>query len=146
MTLGGLIVRIAATCLDVSLPATTASVGRARRSVGEAAVEAGASGAVLDDIKLCVSEAVANAALHAYGDEPGSVHVVVELAGLDLVVVVSDNGTGIVYGGGRSGGGRGLGIISKLARRHSVMSARGGGTEVRMTFRLDRPSVQSAAR
>jgi anti-sigma regulatory factor (Ser/Thr protein kinase) len=132
-------VRIPAICLDVSLPATTASVGRARRSVGEAAVEAGASGAVLDDIKLCVSEAVANAALHAYGDEPGSVHVVVELVGFDLDVVVSDNGTGIVYGGGRSGGGgRGLIIISKLASRHSVMSARGGGTEVRMTFPLDK--------
>ena len=139
--------RIADICLDFSLPATTASVARARGSVGEAAAEAGASGDVLDDIKLCVSEAVANAALHAYGDdEPGSVHVVVEQAGRDVVVVVSDNGTGIVYGRGRSGGGRGLGIIAKLSRMHSVTSARGGGTEVRMTFRIDEPAGQLSSR
>ena len=126
--------RIPATCLDLSLPATAASVGRARRSAAEAAVEAGASDELVDDIRLCVSEAVANAALHAYGDEPGSVHVLVEQVGPDLVVVVSDNGSGIVYGRGRAGGGRGLGIISKVARSHCVTSARGGGTEVTMTF------------
>jgi anti-sigma regulatory factor (Ser/Thr protein kinase) len=129
-------VRIPATCLDLTLPATAASVGRARRTAAEAAAEAGASDELVDDIRLCVSEAVANAALHAYGDEPGSVHVRIERVGLDFVVVVSDNGSGIVYGRGRTGGGRGLGIISKLTRAHCVTSARGGGTEVTMTFGL----------
>ena len=128
-----------ATCLALSLPATPASVRRARVSVGETAARLGASERVIDDIRLCVSEAVSNVVRHAYGTRRGDVGVVVERENGDLSVVVRDEGQGMrrrTSGSSRTTGGYGLKIIDSIAERLTITTAREAGTEVRMTFSL----------
>ena len=128
-----------ATCLALSLPATPASVRKARVSVGETAARLGASQRVVDDVRLCVSEAVSNVVRHAYGMRRGDVDVVVERDNGDLNVVVRDEGQGIRRRTSRSRrttGGYGLKIIDSIAERLTITSTREVGTEVRMTFSL----------
>lgn len=124
------------TCLAFSLPATPASVREARVSVGEAAAQAGASERVVDDIRLCVSEAVSNVVRHAYGKTNGAVNVVLERENGELNVVVRDEGRGIPAPVPRSNGagGYGLKIMDSVAGRMTITSARDAGTEVRMKF------------
>lgn len=126
-----------ATYLELSLPAVPASVRRARVSVAEAAAELGASERVVEDVRLCVSEAVANVVRHAYGTRRGEVEVAVEREDGELNVVVHDDGRGLRSTRlRRSVGGFGLEIIERLAGRSTITSTLGAGTEVRMTFSL----------
>jgi anti-sigma regulatory factor (Ser/Thr protein kinase) len=125
------------TTLELSVNATPATVGRIRRRVAAIAAEAGGREQVVDDIKLCVSEAVTNAAMHAYGPASGTVDVTVQRDGRELTVVVRDNGTGLTQHEPGPDGGRGLRIIDLLSRSHSVSPLPGGGTEVRMIFDID---------
>jgi serine/threonine-protein kinase RsbW len=125
------------THLKLTLPAVPASVRRARVSVAEAAAELGASERVVDDVRLCVSEAVSNVVRHAYGTERGEVDVAVEHDDGQLAVVVHDDGPGLSGARFRGpAGGFGLTIIDKIAGRSTITSPRGAGTEVRMTFPL----------
>ena len=116
--------------------ATPAAVASLRQRVAELVSELGASERVVDAVRLCVSEAAANAALHAYGDEPGQVEIVVEPDRQNVNVTVRDEGRGIRDVPRRDGGGYGLTIIETLADGFAVDSTPGEGTEVRMTFRL----------
>lgn len=127
-----------ATCLSLSLPATPASVRKARVSAGETAARLGANERVVDDVRLCVSEAVSNVVRHAYGTRRGDVDVVVERENGDLSVVVRDEGQGMrrATSESRTTGGYGLKIIDSIAKRLTITSAREAGTEVRMTFSL----------
>ena len=116
----------------VSVPTVRSLRGRA----AAAAAEAGAAEATVQAIKLCVSEALANAAVHAYPEHGGVVDVVVALDDDFFVVTVRDYGRGI---GGQAArreaeGGMGLEIIRKLADRYRITSGSDGGTEIRMTF------------
>ena len=106
------------TCLALSLPAVPASVRKARVSVGETAACLGASQRVVDDIRLCVSEAVSNVVRHAYGSRPGDVDVVVERDDENLRVVVRDDGQGMRRRTSehRTTGGYGLKIIERGGR------------------------------
>jgi len=126
------------TCLALSLPAIPTSVRKARVSVGETAAGLGASERVVDDIRLCVSEAVSNTVRHAYGTRRGDVDVVVERENGDLNVVVRDEGQGMSHetSKSRTTGGYGLKIIESIAERLTITSAREAGTEVRMTFSI----------
>lgn len=127
-----------ATCLELSLPATPASVRKARVSVAETVARLGASKRVVDDVRLCVSEAVSNVVRHAYGPRPGGVGVVVERENEDLNVVVRDEGHGMRRdtSKSRTTGGYGLTLIDAIAERVTITTARESGTEVRMTFSL----------
>ncbi|MBA3401855.1 MAG: ATP-binding protein [Actinobacteria bacterium] len=127
-----------ATRLEFSLPAVPASVRKARVSVAETVTELGASERVVDDVRLCVSEAVSNVVRHAYGNGWGDVDVVVEREEGALNVVVRDFGQGIGPKSSRrkTNGGYGLKIIEKVAERLHITSARADGTEVRMVFLL----------
>jgi len=126
------------TCLEFSLPAVPASVRKARASVAETVAEFGASERVVDDVRLCVSEAVSNVVRHAYGSGRGDVDVVVEREDGEFNVVVRDSGKGIGPKSARpkTSGGYGLQIIEKIAERLDITSARDAGTEVRMVFPL----------
>ncbi len=126
------------TCLALSLPATPVSVRKARVSVGEKVARLGASKRVVDDVRLCVSEAVSNVVRHAYGTRQGSVDVVVEHENGDLNVVVRDEGNGMRRDASMScrNGGYGLKIIDSIAERVTIRTARDTGTELRMTFSL----------
>lgn len=124
------------TQLEVSLPAVPVSVRQARDAIAEIAAKAGATNGAVDDIRLCVSEAVANVVRHAYRDD-GGLTIVAERTGHELTVVVRDEGVGL--GGFQREGdlGYGLRIIEELTSRFAITSAPNMGTEVRMVFLLE---------
>jgi stage II sporulation protein AB (anti-sigma F factor) len=125
------------TCLEISVPATLVNVRRVRRRVAELAADAGAPEHVVDDVRLCVSEAVANAVVHGYDrDQRGEITVSVSVRGDELTVVVFDDGKGLTDFKRDGDLGYGLRVIEKLTRRCLVSSAPNAGTEVHMTFPL----------
>ena len=133
----------AATPLEISLRAEASCVRDAREAVAEAARELGMSTHVVDDIRLCVSEAVANVVRHAYVDEIGNVHIRFERLGRGAVVVVRDFGSGSATSGttrARNSGGFGWKIIQALADRYTVTSSSEEGTEVSMSFGTRSPA------
>ena len=125
---------------QLSIDAEPENVGLVRRTVADAAVEAGADTAAVGAIALAVDEAVSNAVRHAYMSGSGCVHVFVEGDDSIFAVVVRDNGRGFT---GREAprkeraGGFGLGLIEALTRECTVVSQPRRGTEVRMVFSLD---------
>jgi anti-sigma regulatory factor (Ser/Thr protein kinase) len=126
-----------------SYPAEAESVARARAAVTSFAVRAGARGERLETIRLAASEAITNAVKHAYpgqrGDAPrrgGVVEVSATIADGELQLVVADSGSGLGARGDEQGLGLGLTLIARLADDFQIHSRAGGGTEVRMRFRL----------
>lgn len=126
--------------LELTLPAVPAKVRDAREAVASLMVELGADEDTVDDVRLCVSEAVANVVRHAYADG-GELLVRVEEQAGEVTVVVGDEGSGL--SGFRSDGdlGYGLRIIDRLAARCAITSAPNLGTEVQMVFPLRRGST-----
>jgi stage II sporulation protein AB (anti-sigma F factor) len=122
--------------LSESYPAIPSSLPVARRAVLAVADQAGATGEQLNEIRLALSEALTNAILHAYGDTPGDVHVTAAAAGGELWVLIADDGTGLQPRSDRSGLGLGLALIAQASDELTIVKRSGGGTEVRMRFRL----------
>jgi serine/threonine-protein kinase RsbW/stage II sporulation protein AB (anti-sigma F factor) len=115
-------------------------VGELRRQVASFASNAGMPGDDLAEVLVAVSEALSNAALHAYRDRDfdGDVRVDAEVVGGELLIRVRDYGGGIAPRADSPGMGLGLSIIARLSKRHSVRRCDGGGTEVGMCFDLVR--------
>jgi serine/threonine-protein kinase RsbW len=91
------------------------------------------------DITLAVTEACANAVLHAYAkDAPGSVQVSAWLSddGGSLAVSVRDHGTGMAPRIDSPGLGVGLPVMAAIADSLEIDTPLGEGTVVRMTFEL----------
>jgi anti-sigma regulatory factor (Ser/Thr protein kinase) len=87
-------------------------------------------------VALAVTEAVANAVRHAYPDGSGEAQVVVEVTDEQVVVSVTDQGTGVRgFTASRSpGAGLGLRLIRTLADDVRIEPG-SGGTLVRMMFK-----------
>lgn len=81
--------------LRLEFPSLPANVALARVCVAVFASQLDPSVSDVDDIKLAVSEAVTNAVLHAYPDQPGMVRVVATLSDGTVTVRVEDDGCGI---------------------------------------------------
>jgi anti-sigma regulatory factor (Ser/Thr protein kinase) len=122
--------------LDLSLRADPSSVRAAREAVATMASVLGVSRDVVDDMRLCVSEAVTNAVRHAYPSEPGEVQVSCDRFGAGTLVVVRDFGLGATPPHSPQGpdGGFGWKIIEVLADGFSVTSSPEDGTEAWMSF------------
>ena len=127
-----------------------ASVAEARSAVTEFAQSAGATADALAAVSLAVSEAVTNAVLHAYLDRetPGTVEVRADREDEQVVVVVADQGRGMLPRTDSPGLGLGLPLIAQMTQSLEVHDRQGGGTEIRMAFALNadrvaRPIVQS---
>ena len=89
------------------------------------------------DIALAVTEACANAVLHAYHDDTGTFEVAAELApGGRLFVIVRDYGSGMAPRVDSPGLGVGLPVIAAIAEALEIDSPDGSGTLVRMIFDL----------
>ena len=112
------------------------AVARARQALREFAADAGASADQIDAVRLASSEAVTNAVLHAYRDEPGKVYVSAALVSDELWILIADDGCGLEPRTGRPGLGLGLGLISQVSDHLTIVARSGGGTEVRMRFDL----------
>ena len=121
----------APTPIELNLPARPESAARARRAVTGYAERLGAD---LAAIRSAVSEAVTNAAVHAYPGGRGEIVVKAAVDAGELVVTVTDRGTGIRPDYRHAGLGLGLPIIGKLADQVRVESGR--GTRVEMRFRI----------
>lgn len=123
-------------CLELSSPALPANIRDARNCVAKTVAALGTAQRVVDDVRVCVSEAVSNVVRHAYGRKPGDFQVVVGRKDDELHVVVRDEGGGIGTPTPRGEGGYGLQIVERLALRHTLTSAPEAGTELHMVFSL----------
>ena len=126
--------------------AVPGEVARLRAAVVAYANDLGAPSALLEDVRLAVSEALTNAVIHAY---PRDAHGRLDArasadaaAGL-LTIRVRDYGTGCRPRPDSPGLGMGLQIMAAMTRAMDVASPAGGGTEVRLTFALT-PSPRRA--
>ena len=122
-----------------SAAAIPESVHRLRTAVCEFAHGAGVADPPLGDLRLAVSEAVTNAVIHAYRDEPapGDIDVAAEMHQHELRVVVCDKGAGFAPRTDSPGAGFGLRIIGEMADELQIRGRRPQGTEVHMAFALD---------
>ena len=110
---------------------------------------AGASEETIADLKLAVTEAVANAVRHAYPpDSPGRVSVELSADGGRLEIAVSDEGRGLGDAELTSDGpsepgesGMGLSIIRAIADEVDIgAGADGRGTRVRFACAVGEPA------
>ena len=120
---------------------------QAREAVRAFAAEQGADADTLAAIELCVSEAVSNAAVHAYRrlGRCGPVEVEARRPEGYLCIYVRDHGSGMRRRPDSPGLGLGLPLIRETAWDVDVRPAREGGTEVLMRFELSGRSVEGAA-
>jgi anti-sigma regulatory factor (Ser/Thr protein kinase) len=125
-----------ATSMTESFPAVAASLPIARGAVSALADQGGASPEQLGDIRLAVSESLTNVILHAYGDEPGEIHLSAALIDGELWVLIADDGGGLRSRTDRSGLGLGLTLIAQASDEVTIVKRSTGGTELRMRFRL----------
>jgi anti-sigma regulatory factor (Ser/Thr protein kinase) len=119
--------------LDLRVPARPESIPDVRREVVAFAKGHGAGDP--HSIALAVTEAAANAVVHAYrAGPPGDVRVVVCAHPDRLEVVVRDWGGGLSPRPDSPGLGLGLPMIASLASDFRVEAASGTGTLIRMQF------------
>lgn len=119
--------------MEDTWPALPESVAQARSAVTAFAEEAGLPAAVVQNLKVAVSEAATNVVLHAYVDrDPGGFTVRVAVDGDDVDVIVRDYGRGMVPRADSPGLGLGLPLIANLVDTFEVGIPDEGGTEVRM--------------
>ena len=122
-------------------PAAPKIVGQARRAVTGFAATAGIPAIRLDDVRLCVSEAVTNAVMHAFrdGQPDGTVNISAEFSPAALTVVVTDDGPGLPARSDSPAPGSRLAIIQSLADSMSAVPAARGGTRLSINFNLAHP-------
>lgn len=115
--------------LDLSSEAT--SVAIARHAVASLAERLGAP---VDDVKIAVSEAVANAVIHAYREgDSGEIRVTARHERNRLLVTVADDGIGMTPNPGNPGLRVGIPLITKLCDDVRFSSS-DDGTMVSMSF------------
>ena len=119
-----------------SCPADQAAPGAARRTVSEF-LGTRADPVRLSDVLLAVSEVVTNCVVHGYRGRPGEVAIEVRHSGGRLMLSIADRGGGMRPRLDSPGLGLGLPLVGRVADRVDISAPAGGGTQVRMCFRLD---------
>ena len=119
------------TLLDLRLPAERDSVAKARLAAAEIAREVGAEEM---DVKIAVTEAVANAVVHAFRRRaPGTIRLRADRTDETLVISVADDGGGMRPYLDSPGLGFGISLITKVAKDVTFDSS-DRGTTVLMSF------------
>jgi two-component sensor histidine kinase len=94
-------------------------------------------GAIADDVRIAVNEAVCNVIYHAYrGRDAGRLELELVRDGDRLCVFVRDEGCGPVPNPESPGGGLGLVLIAGVTEEHELRTRAEGGTELWMSFPL----------
>ena len=120
--------------LDLSCDVTNVAVAR-----NEVAKLARRVGARVDDVRIAVSEAVANCIVHAYRDgKRGTIRVTGRLQRDRLLVTVADDGIGMTPNLGNPGLKLGIPLITKLCDDVRFSSS-DRGTLVSMSFATSSP-------
>jgi anti-sigma regulatory factor (Ser/Thr protein kinase) len=123
--------------LELTLPSTPTGVRNARDTVAAIASDYGAGDQLVEDLRLCVSEAATNVVRHAYDGVRGEVRVLVDWEAGELVVTIDDAGVGLSEFRREGELGYGLRIIEMLSDRCRFAGAVGSGTHVEMAFKVD---------
>ncbi len=132
--------------LEISLPARAENVAVIRHVLGGIGDALALHPEILSDVKLAVSEACANAVVHAYAeDEPGLLDVDLSTGAEDIEIVVRDHGRGMMPRADSPGLGVGLPLMASLAESLELTNRADGGTEVRMRFATADPDLLVAA-
>jgi serine/threonine-protein kinase RsbW len=127
--------------LSLTLPARAENVAVVRHAIGGLGEALDIDDQTLSDVKLAVTEACTNAVVHAYPDGEGPLEVAAYVGDERLMLVVRDEGRGIVPRTDSPGLGLGLPLIATLAEALELGSDDVERTEVRMTFRLRRDEM-----
>jgi anti-sigma regulatory factor (Ser/Thr protein kinase) len=122
----------------LTLPARPENVAVVRHVLGAFAEALRLEPALVEDIRLAVTEACTNVVRHAYRDaEHGTIDVVIRPTGDRLELIVSDHGSGMGPSPDPMGPGLGLPMIAALADDVVIEPAPGGGSRISMSFRCD---------
>ena len=128
--------------LEISLPARAENVAVIRHVLGGVGDALALHPEVLSDVKLAVSEACANAVVHAYADgEPGLLDLELSTNASHLEIVVRDHGRGMMPRADSPGLGVGLPLMASLSESLELTNRADGGTEVRMAFATRSPDL-----
>src|SRR3954447_9972159 len=115
-------------------PAARESVSVIRRRITSFAAANGGDPHKVRDVALAVTEAAANAVMHAYdAEEAGVITVSANVEGGVLEVVVIDTGRGL-GASKRTGAGLGLKMMAGVSDEITISPHEPRGTEVRMRF------------
>jgi serine/threonine-protein kinase RsbW len=125
---------------ELELAAEADNVPLVRHALRGLLEASGISDERTSDIALAVTEACANAVLHAYADLPGLFEVTAALSAGELVVTVRDHGTGMAPRVDSPGLGVGLPVMAAIADALEIDTPDDAGTLVRMTFDLGVPA------
>lgn len=132
--------------LEISLPATAENVAVIRHVLSGIGEALELHPELLSDVKLAVSEACANAVIHAYADGPaGLLDLELTTAAGRIEIVVRDHGRGMMPRADSPGLGVGLPLMASLAESLELTNRSDGGTEVRMSFAADTPGLELGA-
>jgi serine/threonine-protein kinase RsbW len=128
--------------LRFALPARAENVAVVRHAVGGLAETLGMDPIAVADLKTIVSEACTNVAVHAYGEDGGTMEVQVTPDEEGLTVAVRDRGSGIRPSPDLEGSRLriGLSLIAALSTEFSISGGTGRGTEVVMRMELATPT------
>ena len=120
------------------VPAEPARIAGIRRDILAFAAAHNASATLRDDIAIAVSEACANVVMHAYASDPhpGSLTVEGYHSNGHLIVIVIDEGSGLVARSDSPGTGLGLSLMQRLTQRLEITDHSPAGTRVLMRFAL----------
>jgi len=120
---------------ELELAAETDNVPLVRHALRGLLEASGVDEERISDITLAVTEACANAVLHAYPDTIGQFEASAELSAAgELVVTVRDHGSGMSPRVNSPGLGVGLPVMAAIADALEIDTPEGAGTVVRMTF------------
>jgi len=132
--------------LEISVSARAENVAVIRHVLGGIGNALALHPEILSDVKLAVSEACANAVIHAYAeDEAGLLDLELSTLGEQLEIVVRDHGRGMMPRADSPGLGVGLPLMASLSRSLELTNRTGGGTEIRMSFVTKNPGLPLSA-
>jgi anti-sigma regulatory factor (Ser/Thr protein kinase) len=126
---------------ELELAAETDNVPLVRHALRGLLEASGVTEERISDITLAVTEACANAVLHAYLDSRGQFEAAADLSPAgELVVTVRDYGSGMAPRIDSPGLGVGLPVMAAIADALEIDTPEGSGTVVRMTFDVTAPA------
>ena len=118
---------------EAKVPGTPLGVRMVRHEMAAMAAGCGMDADGIADVRLAVTEAAANAVMHAYADAEGQLSVSAVARDGELAIVIGDAGAGFAEDRVSPGLGVGLSIIATVSERLQIVS-KPGGTEVHMAF------------
>jgi serine/threonine-protein kinase RsbW len=119
--------------IRLTVPARPETVAGIRHVLGALAEALALPPALIDDMRLAVTEACTHVVRHAYEGE-GTIDVVVRPKGEELEVIVSDEGRGLGPSPDTAGPGLGLPLIAALADTLEIQRDRRSGSRLVMRF------------